>query len=365
MAAFPPRRRTDLLADSTRAPFAVIRRRGGLFLSRSGRPARFAALVAATLAAVLVVSGTPARAADPEGGTKALRANLEAAAKGYDLAKTKLAESKKRQTQLTATLKAAQTRVDGLTRRVAAVANRSYQMGRMNTMMLLLNSGSPDSFVERVQGLDMLAQLDGSTLAAYKTDIDTTKKAQTALSAEIIEQNRQVNVMAQKKKQAEIALGAVGGGSVGGFVSADSAAAAPAPRNSDGSWPKESCTVDDPTSTGCITPRTLHAYQEARSDGFTHYTVCWSQRDSGEHPKGRACDFSANPSTFKDAAATGSDKAYGDRLAAYFVKNADALGIMYVIWYRQIWMPSTGWRAYSASGGPSVVHTNHVHLSML
>lgn len=109
----------------------------------------------------------------------------------------------------------------------------------------------------------------------------------------------------------------------------------------------------------------LHAYQQARADGFTHYTVCWSQRSSGEHPKGRACDFSSNATTYKNAAATGADKAYGDRLAAYFVKNADKLGVMYVIWYRQIWTPSTGWRAYSASGGPSVVHTNHVHLSML
>ena len=104
---------------------------------------------------------------------------------------------------------------------------------------------------------------------------------------------------------------------------------------------------------------------EARADGFTHYTVCWSERDSGEHPKGRACDFSANATTYKNAAATGSDKAYGDSLAAYMVKNADRLGIMYVIWFRQIWQPGTGWKSYSASGGPSVVHTNHVHVSML
>ncbi|GLW33416.1 coiled-coil domain-containing protein [Actinoplanes regularis] len=336
MAAIPPRRRTALFA-----------------------------LFTTVVAAVLVVSGTPAFAADPEGGTKKLRANLTAAAKGYDQAKTKLAASKKRQTQLDATLKAAQGRVERLTKRVAAVANRSYQLGRMSTVMLLLNSNSPDSFVERVQGLDMLAQVDGSTLASYQEDIDTTKKAQVALAAEVNEQKRQLLVMERKKKQAEAALAEVGGGAAGGFIDASSPAAAAAPRNSDGSWPTESCTIDDPTSTGCITPRMLHAYQEARADSFTHYTVCWSQRSSGEHPKGRACDFSSNATTFKDAAATGSDKAYGDRLAAYFVKNADSLGVLYVIWYRQIWMPSTGWRAYSASGGPSVVHTNHVHLSMI
>jgi hypothetical protein len=109
----------------------------------------------------------------------------------------------------------------------------------------------------------------------------------------------------------------------------------------------------------------LNAYLQARAAGFTHYTSCWSQRSSGEHPKGRACDFSANATTFRNAAATGSDKAYGDRLAAFFVRNADRLGVMYVIWYRQIWLPNTGWRAYSGSGSPAARHENHVHLSVL
>ncbi|GAA2884863.1 hypothetical protein Acy02nite_18150 [Actinoplanes cyaneus] len=345
--------------------FRTVSARAGFPRTSRPRAGLFSVLVAAVVTVVLGVSGTAAWAADPEGGSKKLRANLEAASKGYEQAKTRLASSKKRETQLNVTMKAAQDRASRLTTRVTAVANRSYQMGRVSTVMLLLNSSNPDSFIERVQGLDMLAQVDGSTLASYREDIETTKKAQTALKAEILEQQRQLKVMEGKKKQAETALAEVGGGSAGGFVDASSAAAEPAPRNSDGSWPKESCTVDDPSSTGCVTPRTLHAYQQARADGFTHYTVCWSQRDSGEHPKGRACDFSANASTFKDAAATGSDKAYGDRLAAYFVKNADRLGVMYVIWYRQIWTPSTGWRAYSASGGPSVVHTNHVHLSEL
>ncbi|MBB2945272.1 hypothetical protein FB565_005005 [Actinoplanes lutulentus] len=329
-------------------------------------PRRCTALLALLVAAVAVtlVGASPA-AADPEGGTKKLRNALETAAKGYDQAQTKLASSKKRQKQLTVKLKESQAGAAALTEQVGELANRSYQMGRISTVTMLLNSASPDGFMERVQSLDMLAQVDSGTLADYRDEIDTAKRAKTALDNEIKEQKKQVTVMARKKKQAELALAEVGGGAAGGFVDANSPAAKPAPRNSDGSWPKESCTVNDPTSTGCITPRTLHAYQESRADSFKRYTVCYSSRSSGEHPKGRACDFSSNSSTFKNAAATGGDKAYGDRLAAYFVKNASELGVMYVIWYRQIWMPSTGWRAYSASGGPAAVHTNHVHLSML
>ncbi|BEL10109.1 hypothetical protein Q0Z83_083000 [Actinoplanes sichuanensis] len=323
------------------------------------------ALFAAAVALVLVAPASPASAADPEGGTKKLRATLENAAKGYDAAKTKLANSKKRQKQLTEALARSETNATALTSQVNEVATRVYQMGRVNTVSLLLGSGSANNFMERLQSLDMLAKMDSTTLSGYRAEIDTAKKAKVALEAEIIEQQRQVNVMAKKKREAELALAEVGGGAAGGFVDPNSAAAKPAPRNSDGSWPKESCTVKDPTSSGCITPRTLHAYQEAQAAGFKRYTVCFSERSSGEHPKGRACDHSAAAGGFENAAATGGDKTYGDRLAAFYVKNADELGVMYVIWYRQIWMPSTGWRAYSASGGPAAVHTNHVHLSML
>ena len=77
------------------------------------------------------------------------------------------------------------------------------------------------------------------------------------------------------------------------------------------------------------------------------------------------CDLSAATGGFEDVDAGGGDKTYGDNLAAYFVNNADRLGILYVIWYRQIWMPGTGWSSYSGSGGPSATHTNHVHISML
>jgi hypothetical protein len=303
--------------------------------------------------------------ADPEGGTKTLRDALESAAKGQAEAIQKLNSSKKRQTELQKTVTTAQASATQLETQVTEIASRTYRLGRTSTMSLLLNSNSPDIFLERVQRLDMLAQLDGQVLSRYRDDLAQAQAAKAAVEQEIKEQQKQVTALTKKKKEAELALGTVGGGAAGGFLNVNSPLAAPAPRNSDGSWPKESCTIDDPTSGGCITPRTLHAYQEARADGFTHYTHCFREQDSGEHPKGRACDFSANATTFKNVAATGADKAYGDRLAAYFIKNADRLGVMYVIWYRQIWLPGSGWKAYSPSGGPSVVHTNHVHLSEL
>ncbi len=329
---------------------------------------RLTAAVALLATALTVMLAAPASAApgDPEGGTKTLREALESAAKGHVEATQKLKDSKKRQKELQSTLLQAQVETKQMEVQVAAVAARSYRYGRFSTMSMLLGASSPDVFLERAQRLDMMAQIDGKALTRYREAVDRHTRATQAIAREIKEQQKQVTVLAKKKKEAELALASVGGGAVaGGFVSANSPLAKPAPRNSDGSWPRESCTVNDPTTSGCITPRLLNAYQQSRAAGFTRYTSCFSQRSSGEHPKGRACDHAAAPGGFENVNASGGDKAYGDRLAAFFVKNANRLGVMYVIWYRQIWMPGTGWRSYSGSGGPNATHTNHVHLSVL
>ena len=322
----------------------------------------------AALAVLLVAA--PAAHADPdeEGGSKSLRTALESAAKGHIEAKNKLENSKKRQKQLTATLADAKQKAAALETRVGEVASRVYRQGRFNTMTLLLNSSSPDAFMERALRLDQMAQLDGKVLTGYQEAVVTTEQAKKAIDLEIKEQQKQVSVMAKKKQQAEQALAIAGGGaSRSGFINANSPLAKAAPKNSDGSWPDESCSVKDPSpgGSGCITPRTLNAYQQARAAGFKRYTGCFSQRSSGEHPKGRACDFSAASGGFENVNASGGDRTYGDNLAAYFVKNASRLGVLYVIWYRQIWHPGTGWRSYSGSGGPAATHTNHVHLSVI
>jgi hypothetical protein len=323
------------------------------------------ALMVAALAMLMAVPASPA-SADPEGGTKTLREALESAAKGHVEATQKLQNSKKRQKEIQSTLLESQVEVKQLEGQVAAVAGRSYRLGRFNTVSMLLSASSPDIFLERAQRLDMMAQLDGRALTRYRAAVDRQTRANQALALEIKEQEKQVTVLAKKKKEAELALASVGGGAVaGGFISANSPLAKAAPRNSDGSWPKESCTINDPTTSGCITPRLLNAYQQAKAAGFKRYTSCFSQRSSGEHPKGRACDHAAATGGFENVNASGGDRAYGDRLAAFYVKNANRLGVMYVIWYRQIWMPGTGWRSYSGSGGPSATHTNHVHLSVL
>lgn len=300
---------------------------------------------------------------DSEGGTAKLRTALDEATRGYLDAKNALAASQAKQKDLTNQLATLQTRYADATKAVGQVADAAYRSGRLGTISALLGANSPEEFIERAYSLNAVAVTSSSKLADMADARDRVTTAKTEIDAAIADQQKQVQLMAARKKQAEDALIAAGGGaSVPGFGGL-SKTATPAPRNSDGSWPKESCSVDDPTTSGCITPRTLHAMQEAKKAGFTHYVSCYRPSGEGEHPKGRACDFAAAKNGF-EGVASGADKTYGTNLANFFIKNADNLGVLYVIWFRRIWLPGSGWKSYSGCCDPAATHENHVHLSM-
>jgi len=329
---------------------------------------RWAASLVAVLAAVAMMVAVPGagNAAPPdEGNNKTLREKLEAAAKGHVEAQAALDKSRKRQLAFKIEVQQLDLRLKTLQVQVGAVAAESYRFGRLSAVATLLNSVTPEDFLRRAADLDLMAQRDGTALRDLTRTFEESERAKAALDAEVREAAKQVKVMALRKKDAERALASVGGRPAGGYINPNSPLAKPAPRNADGDWPKESCTIDDPTTGGCITPRTLHAMKEAKAAGFKRYVYCHRSGGDGEHPKGRACDFAAATGGFENRSATGGDKTYGDNLASFFIKNAGRLGILYVIWYRQIWMPGTGWRSYSGGGSPAADHTNHVHLSML
>ncbi|MEV6813871.1 hypothetical protein [Micromonospora sp. NPDC051296] len=328
---------------------------------RAHRP--LIALLAA-VALLLGVGAVPAYAEPNEGGSKKLRDALEATAKAHIEAKRKLDGSKRKQKKMATELADLEGRLVELNALVGEVAAQSYRVGRLSAAAVLLDSATPEAFVQRAASLDMMAQRDGRRVRELSEAREAARQAKLAINAEVREQTKQLAVMAKKKKEAEAALAAVSSGSSGGFSGGSSTSARPAPRNSDGSWPGESCSVNDPTTSGCITARTLHMLNQTKAAGYKRYVSCYRSGGSGEHPKGRACDFAAATNGFEDRTATGGDKAYGDNLAAWHVRNADRLGVLYVIWYRQIWHPGTGWRAYGGSGSPAADHTNHVHTSM-
>jgi hypothetical protein len=330
--------------------------------------------IIASLLMVLVILGAsavPAGAApgDPTGAPDEGTANmtlgelLEKANGDFLDAQGILEVSKKHQAELATQIESMQRELDLILAEVNVIAGAAYRTGGVRTAAALLQSQNTETFIERTMMVNTIARYNDrqlGRLTKLQTELADAKKA---VDAEVAQQQAQTDVMAKKQKDAETALVKMGG-KANGYVSASSALAAPAPRNANGSWPKENCIIDDPTTTGCITARTLHAAQEARKAGFTRFYSCFRPSGPYEHPKGRACDFAAAANGF-GGVATGGDKTYGGNLAAFFVRNASALGVLYVIWFRQVWTPAAGWHSYSGGNGdPSSDHTNHVHLSV-
>ena len=361
------------------------------------------ALVAVLTGLGLLLSAVPGPASaapgpaadDDEGGTAALRRDLDRAAAGYNNAHARAQASQRRRADLVGRIAAAEKRITALDREVQELGAAAYRQGVPDPATAMANSRSLPDMIGNVGLVESMAKRRQQTL----DDLEATRADLTAarqrVDAELTRQRAEERTMARRRAEAEQALrkARVGGEKTGGFSSegenTDQPAAtgggrrsesetttrrqaprrkatrraASAPRRSDGSWPSEGCTEDDPTSGGCLTARTLHALRQTKAAGFTRYVHCFRQASFGEHPKGRACDFAAASDGF-GGAATGGDRAYGNRLAAWYVENADRLGVLYVIWYRQIWLPGSGWRAYQSGGDPSSAHTNHVHLSV-
>jgi hypothetical protein len=132
--------------------------------------------------------------------------------------------------------------------------------------------------------------------------------------------------------------------------------------------------VNDPTTSGRITRRMLHTYNEVNRvfNGWPWGISCWDPHlwnPSSDHPRGRACDFTVGRiGRFPSDA----QRTTGWQLARWAQRNADTLGISYIIWDGRIWSASRlreGWRTYDGAGiynpkSPTGGHYDHVHVSV-
>lgn len=340
------------------------------------------ALALITLVAACLIGAAAPAGADPgEDIASDLQRQLQDASRGFLDAEAKLAGSRQRQADLAGRLTAAEAKVAAAQPQANEILAATYRSGgTASAASLLLGAGSAGQFVDRAASLRVVAARNERMLRELLDSQRQLAAAKGAIDAEVKLQEQQLAAMARKKADAERALANYGGGpaegptapaptqpqqppSAGGGSGGKPPPAQPAPGN--GSFPAERCSVDDPTTNGCLTPRTLHALKQAQSAGFTRFVGCYrSQEDGGQHPRGRACDFAAQARGF-GGVATGGDRTYGDNLSVYFIDNSRRLGVLYVIWFKRIWLPSSGWRAYTRGrGDPSSDHTNHVHLSV-
>ena len=140
---------------------------------------------------------------------------------------------------------------------------------------------------------------------------------------------------------------------------------APAPTPIDAYVPYQGQSTCDPTvkpGAQYLITMLVNHYGVGRSTGITRACTVGGQ---SEHKEGRAVDWGVN-------VANPAEKAAADAFVSWLTEtgpdgkvayNARRLGVMYVIWNRQIWnnsSASAGWRAYTGAEP----HTDHVHISL-
>jgi hypothetical protein len=272
-------------------------------------------LLLAVVAPATSAFAQPGDTAGDEGGTPTLASVLDSTARAFLDAQQALDASKKRQAEITDQATRVETELKQKSGEAQGIASTAYRAGTLSAATALLESKSPDRFLDRATVLQSYATRNDHKLRELNRLRKELADARNKINAEVSLQEQQVATMAQKKQEAEKALAEAGGRTSGGFVSATSPVAQPAPRRPDGTWPPERCTIDDPTTTGCITPRMLHAMQQAQAAGFTKFVSCFRPSGPYEHPKGRACDFSASAKGFAGVGGGGAP-GYGSKQAA-------------------------------------------------
>ncbi|UWP78895.1 hypothetical protein Dfulv_27395 [Dactylosporangium fulvum] len=326
---------------------------------------RILTLLTTTLLLVVgVVSPASAEPGEDGGQNLTVRQALDKALAEYNDAKGRLDKSVADQAAIGEQLAKTQARLVELEASAGVVANAAYRGRRVSLANVVIGSSDPETMLHNMVTVEYVLSRDDRALRELAETRRTLEQQQKDIAAAVANQQAQLKIMEANKKAAEDALRKAGGGADTSGPSGGKVTTSSSGRNADGSFPKQGCTADDPTTSGCISPRMLNAYNAARQAGYTHYTSCFRSGGGGDHPLGKACDFSANAKTFVNARATGADKTYGDNLAAWCVANAKNLGVKYVIWYKRIWQPSSGWKSYGGDGTPAGDHYNHVHLSI-
>lgn len=125
--------------------------------------------------------------------------------------------------------------------------------------------------------------------------------------------------------------------------------------------------VDDPTSNGQITRRTLHLYQQTIA-AFPETTwSCYSPRPGtvSEHPLGRACDIAFGNAIGQMP--TPAQIEAGWEVTNWMKDHAETLGVDYLIWQDKIWSlarDDEGWRDYTRGTDITTRHQDHLHVTL-
>ena len=261
-----------------------------------------------------------------------------------------------RQKQLATQLKTIEVELDRRSGKVGEIAGVAYRTGRLGAMSALLNSDSPEGFMDRAAALDAVAANEDRVLRDLLSSKDQANRTRVALDGEITEQRKQVAVMAKRKEQAERAL---------------TVATTPKPQTSRRHRLQPGHLQRQREGRAAQLRRllALRVVQRQRPDPGQrlHHPAHPARAQPGQggrlHPVRLAATAPAAPANTRRAgpatspprraASAGTPPAATRRTATTWPRTSSATptgsAVLYVIWYRQIWLPSSGWKSYSGA----------------
>ncbi|MFI7612353.1 coiled-coil domain-containing protein [Nonomuraea terrae] len=311
-----------------------------------------------TLAAVLLVTAVPAQA-EPKPTVKRLKKELSVLQKDADKLITdyyagRIAHQKAEKAEKAARerLATAQEVYDSHSTSLRAMAVAQYVGGEPSQPAMLTGNRDPSALLDRMALAQHLVDVQDARVRGYAEVRNAHRQASAEAETRAKDLRRTVEDLGERREKAEKQIEKV-------KDRIDLLYTAPGIRRPDGTWVPQ--LPDGPDN---ITPR-MRLVRNLIGDRFeVPYGIgCYRPiQDGGEHPLGRACDFMLSRGGAMPSAA---ELRRGDQIAAWAVKNAERLGIMYVIYRQRIWHVGTGsWRTMSDRGGTTANHYDHPHISV-
>jgi cell wall-associated NlpC family hydrolase len=177
---------------------------------------RSRSLVVLGVAVAAAVSVLPAGtgSADPrpslrevEQRVNALNAKVDVAVERYAGSKLDLAAASRRAAVAKARVRAAQKQLDGIKKAMGAVAAAAYRSGGTDQFVQLVNTSSPQTFLDRASSLDRIAAGQNAQLAAAATARHRLSAVRAEAAREQHAQQVVAREMAAQKAAIEQALG--------------------------------------------------------------------------------------------------------------------------------------------------------------
>ncbi|MFB9708718.1 coiled-coil domain-containing protein [Streptosporangium sandarakinum] len=319
-------------------------------------------LVASITAATLCLGPAGAGLAEPKPTAKQLRKELadmqkqseSLIARYYD-SRVELQKVQKTEKAARDRLSRAQGDLDRAAREIRLLAAARYRSSGTEGVSAMMGSGDPAAMLNRLTLVEQIVAEQDAKLRVFVQVRDDHRRARDEAKTRGAELKASMAKLDDEKDRAEKLIEKI-------KDRIDLLYPTPGVRRADGTWVPQLPSGPDNITPRMRLTRQLVAQRFGPRFGIGCFRVDGGIAGGGEHPLGRACDFMlSGGGAMPSAAETGR----GDEIAAWAIKNARRLGIMYIIYRQRIWQTRTGsWRAMSNRGGVTANHFDHVHISV-